>query len=60
MKNLINKCKYQFRLEGKWGQQTLAVDIYYKKKWIAKFNWCRGVNCVKEFDVSYNRIYKRR
>ena len=58
-KNLINKCKYKFYMEGKEDKKTLAVDVYYKKKWVAKFNWCGGISHSKDYDVCYNGIFKR-
>lgn len=59
MKNLINQCKFQFYLEGEKGKQRLAVNVFYKKEWIAKFNWCGGISHNKDFDVCHNGIFKK-
>lgn len=60
MKNLIDKCKFKFYLKGEKGHQTLVVDVFYKKEWVARFNWCGGISHHKGFDVCYDGIFKRK
>lgn len=49
--DITKECQIKVNLEGKSGEQKLAVEIYDGKTRVARVNWCGGVSRSKEYDV---------